>query len=1198
MLRILYLEQILILIIAATSSVQPATVYVGSAESTPCREKEPCYSLNYYAQHPWGPRTNVVFLPGKHTLDQNLLVTVSNVTDLTLRSLNTNCSVVKCYNNSGFAFRGVSNLELECLQFVGCGHYSEPGDCGGLYVALLFGTSSNITMNNVTVEHSTGYGVCGQDIHGYFDINNSLFQYNAGSVDHHGGNFQLFYRICLSTSINVTFSATRLQHEMNPRDNSHATGLTVILLCLDATVDISVENSTFENNTASIHSGAGGHVYVVMQSLSHHLTMVNTLFTSGQSFEGGGIFITLDPKFPNSLGHYSGTRFINVHNCTFTNNSAYNQGGAVYIIYHEYAISQFIKERDINFTLCTFRDNSVAKPSSPFGTALYVIVIRTVDYEPRPIPQLKLLLQDCTFAGNSLTVSHNAVNIAPNPLYPCGQLYATELTLIVIDGSTIANSSCSAIMADHSSLLFSGYVELSNNTALRGGAMYLGDKSIFYLTPYSEVSIAGNQAEYGGGIFVEQSSQCFLEEIECFYQLNKDIQNNSSLLTSVQVKFHKNAARTAGHDIFGGSVKKCYFLDSLSVKNIFKPPHVFQTVFNFSHMHRPSYISSTPYGVCFCLHNRSVCSYDLQVSVYPGQTFSAELLVVGQENGPVPGSIAIKTESNVTLKELQYLQTVPSTYCTNISFTVFSNKINTSLTLRANAWCRSNELIDKHIYITFKECTVGFQARAALHDCECIGDPYFVCDIDSEKIVRHSPFWVGFDGQDPEKSVAVGLCPYDYCKMGEVRISTNSNFLAHNSQCDFGRTGVLCGKCPNTTSTIIGGSKCVHCANGYLILTIALAGGGVVLVIAIMALDMTVSHGTINGLLFYVNIVQVLNSQVFPHHVHRVPVLFQFVSWFNLNLGIPTCFYNGMDTYSKVWLQWVFPLYILFIVVTIIMCARRSTVVMRLVGRNATNILATLLLLSYSKIIQNTISVFVFSPLKYIPYGTHWKTVWTLDGTIPYGSTKHIPMIIVGIIAVFMALPYIAMLLCVQCFRRINHRSCHWTFHLKPLTDAYTGVYKDQYGFWTGHLLLARAAIYIIATFGIVEDEMVILGCVIAVCIHLLTLSIWLFRGVYKHWLLDVLESSFIVNLCILCATTALVRKGSVTVHQTHVTYISIGVAFATFMGIVLYHIHLRLLLIDRYQQLIEYFKNKFHPRAEYEPLLNVSRGGLTSDAS
>lgn len=39
----------------------------------------------------------------------------------------------------------------------------------------------------------------------------------------------------------------------------------------------------------------------------------------------------------------------------------------------------------------------------------------------------------------------------------------------------------------------------------------------------------------------------------------------------------------------------------------------------------------------------------------------------------------------------------------------------------------------------------------------------------------------------------------------------------------------------------------------------------------------------------------IINSQVFPPSVDHIPVLFQFISWLNLNLGIDTCFYNGMD---------------------------------------------------------------------------------------------------------------------------------------------------------------------------------------------------------------------------------------------------------------------------------------------------------------
>ena len=71
---------------------------------------------------------------------------------------------------------------------------------------------------------------------------------------------------------------------------------------------------------------------------------------------------------------------------------------------------------------------------------------------------------------------------------------------------------------------------------------------------------------------------------------------------------------------------------------------------------------------------------------------------------------------------------------------------------------------------------------------------------------------------------------------------------------------------------------------------------------------MIVSMGTINGLLFYVNIVKLNKTVFFPDG--NVPVLTQFVAWLNLDLGIETCFFDGLDNYWKTWLQFVFPLYI------------------------------------------------------------------------------------------------------------------------------------------------------------------------------------------------------------------------------------------------------------------------------------------------
>ena len=42
------------------------------------------------------------------------------------------------------------------------------------------------------------------------------------------------------------------------------------------------------------------------------------------------------------------------------------------------------------------------------------------------------------------------------------------------------------------------------------------------------------------------------------------------------------------------------------------------------------------------------------------------------------------------------------------------------------------------------------------------------------------------------------------------------------------------------------------------------------------------------------------------------------ISWVNLDLGIETCFYQGMNACGKAWLQFVFPLYVILLVLLFI----------------------------------------------------------------------------------------------------------------------------------------------------------------------------------------------------------------------------------------------------------------------------------------
>ena len=154
-----------------------------------------------------------------------------------------------------------------------------------------------------------------------------------------------------------------------------------------------------------------------------------------------------------------------------------------------------------------------------------------------------------------------------------------------------------------------------------------------------------------------------------------------------------------------------------------------------------------------------------------------------------------------------------------------------------------------------------------------------------------------------------------------------------------------------------------------------------------------------------------------------------------------------------------FSLYIWLIVIKIIITSHYSTKVSKLLGNNALQVLATLFLLSYTKILQIIITVFSFTTLIY-PDGYH-KKVWLYDGNIKFLSGKHIPLFIASPLA-FTALSFPS-LISIQWLQKISHyQVLFWVRKLMPLFDAYTGPYKYKHRYWTGFLLLVRVIFLLI----------------------------------------------------------------------------------------------------------------------------------------
>ena len=175
-----------------------------------------------------------------------------------------------------------------------------------------------------------------------------------------------------------------------------------------------------------------------------------------------------------------------------------------------------------------------------------------------------------------------------------------------------------------------------------------------------------------------------------------------------------------------------------------------------------------------------------------------------------------------------------------------------------------------------------------------------------------------------------------------------------------------------------------------------------VLVAFLLLVKMTVSSGTINGLVFYANIISfsgLLDYQTCSIH----PILRVLLSWINLDFGIEVCFYSGMDVYQKTWLQFIFPFYIWFLVGVIILFCHYSSTVMKLMGMRNIEVLATLFLLSYAKLLKTIVTALSFTDIMVasadnVSDNLTSQKVWVYDGNINYFSKKHLPMFIVALV--------------------------------------------------------------------------------------------------------------------------------------------------------------------------------------------------------
>ena len=513
--------------------------------------------------------------------------------------------------------------------------------------------------------------------------------------------------------------------------------------------------------------------------------------------------------------------------------------------------------------------------------------------------------------------------------------------------------------------------------------------------------------------------------------------------------------------------------------------------------------------------------------------------------------------------------------CTNLTFNLFSAHNFEELIMYPDGPCKDAKLSQRKIEIHFSKCTcpVGFQVKAVDSRINCICEcdsklaKYITdCDHQTQTLTRRDDVWISYINTT---NITFGgylthlHCPLDYCKPSNSRVDIKLNSMnGADAQCANNRTGLLCGSCKPIFSLSLGSSTCLTCSAYWPVLSVVIVLfsvlAGIVLVTFLLILDLTVAVRTLNGIIFYANIVAASSSTFLPFS--RPTFATVFISWLNLELGLNVCFFQGMDAYWKTWLQLLFPLYLILLVIAIIYVSHWSKRFSLLIGKkNPVATLATLILLSYAKLLHTIIAAFSNAVLIYPSLdGGQRKDVWLLDASIGYLSGRHIPVFIVAILILLIGVTYTTLLFAWQWLVHFSEMKILKVIRNQKLTlfiATYHAPYNPQNRYWTGLLLLVRVILYVASAANIPGDPKVnvLLVGIATVCILLFKEVAAVKSRVYKKWPIELLEVSCFVNLALLCLGTFFTLDNKAA--NTAVANTSVSITFIIFPGILSYHL-------------------------------------------
>ena len=796
-----------------------------------------------------------------------------------------------------------------------------------------------------------------------------------------------------------------------------------------------------------------------------------------------------------------------------------------------------------------------------------------------------ITLHNCEFLNVSLTSTINPLTVYHSKVFFTGT-------------SNFIGANQTAILAFISDITLYGTVKFVNNSGVNGGALALYSTTMFIDNAVNVSFVSNFARQQGGAIFVDsgviQRPDSEFGQIPCFYQILHPLH---STVTNFSLYFANNFANAGGDNIYGTSLQNNCQISMLNINSSF-----YSNVLGHFHFQSGNLtsVSSDPTRVCICNSNgkpqcADIAKIFMTRTAYPGETIKVSAAVVGGDFGTTPGILF----SGVLNQGLQDNHKATGLCCTDIELLVRSRtSLDTNTTIflstlpyyddeqyQSNYHNKNDIREDIRIYERNQTISVALRSTPVFIDITFLPCPpgyvftptydYVYDNLYSDKYPsRVSNYYcdsiipdgignTGWIGVVNDSIIYSENCPFGYCHGVDPMDEST-----YDDQCSFNRNGILCGGCKENYTLAIGSSRCIECSNNNsLALIIFFAAAGFLLVLFISILNLTVAQGMINGLIVYANIVWSYKGFFLPlddgyYNTDGLVFLKIFLAWLNLDFGIETCFIQGLNSFWRTWLQFVFPFYTagLFFI-----GLRFSSKLSKLFGNRSVPTLATLLFMSYTKLFRTIIAALGLAQLKIKFLSTNSSEtepvimhVWSVDGNLEYGKIPHIFLVLAALACLLLLwLPYTLLLLLMQCLRKAHSfKVSQWITRYKPVFDAYYAPLNDKHHYWFAVLLLSEGVVLLTSSLlsNLGETFNVYISLFLPLIIAIVLLFYMNLMQVYRRKAVLVTESLFFINIILfITGVIAIVSFQSTgTVIVPWAFYTSVFVAFLEFCGIVL----------------------------------------------